>query len=93
MLRLFEVFTFMLFSYFWVSQIIVPIWRGTPAFPWFRKPGDVQHRLAEVREEQEVADLEEQIERSIVELKKHGCEVSHDLSEIRCTHASHKGEE
>jgi len=89
MLQLFEFVLFAMFSYGVFSQVIVPLWSGVPFFPWIRKPGKVQSRMAEVREEREVADMEQEIERAIAELRKSGCEVSHDLSEIRCGHASH----
>ena len=89
MLQLFEFVLFVMFSYGVLSQVIVPLWNGVPFFPWVRKPGTVQSRMAKVREEQEVASIEQEIERAIAEARKHGCEVSHDLSEIRCGHANH----
>ena len=58
---LFELITAVLLLYLGVTQLVVPLWRGTPLFPMFRKEGHLRHQLSRVDEEVVEADLEKEI--------------------------------
>lgn len=48
---------------FLTSQILVPGYKGTPLFPMFRRKTQArEYRLAELREEVELLNLDQQIE-------------------------------
>lgn len=40
-------FSLVTFSF---TQVIIPIWRGTHLFPWFRKIGQLEKEIVDVRE-------------------------------------------
>lgn len=45
-----------------ITQIVLPLWRGTPLFPLFRTERKLEAELEEAREEVVEADLRKQIE-------------------------------
>ena len=44
-----------------VTQLVVPLWRGPPVFPLFRRERKLEAELADASEEVVEADLERQI--------------------------------
>ena len=44
-----------------VTQVVLPLWQGTPLFPRFRREGRLQHELAEANENVTEAELEKDI--------------------------------
>ena len=47
--------------YLGVTQVVLPLWRGTPLFPMFRREGHLQHELTEATENVVEAQLERKI--------------------------------
>ena len=50
-----------LLLYLGITQVVLPLWRGTPLFPIFRREGRLQHELAEATENVVEADLKKKI--------------------------------
>jgi len=57
---------------FWVlvTQLIMPLWRGRPIFPFFRRSRDLENRLGEVRQAKDEAAIEREIEKEEQKLAK-----------------------
>ena len=47
--------------YLGVTQVVLPLWRGTSLLPMFRKQGRLQYELTEATEEVVEAELEKKI--------------------------------
>ena len=47
--------------YLGVTQVVLPLWRGKPLFPIFRRERRLQHDLAEATENVVEAELEKRI--------------------------------
>lgn len=71
---LFELIVSVLLLYLGVTQLVVPLWRGTPLFPVFRKETHLRQQLSQTAEKVVEADLEREI-----------AEKSHRASSIRKT--------
>lgn len=61
-LFLLEIAVLLTFFYVGVTQLVMPIWNGTPVFPFFRKTRQVEHALKEAKDEVELALTEKEIE-------------------------------
>lgn len=48
-----------------VTQVIIPLWRNTPLFPYFGRKQELMDVLKHVRGEAEEAELEEHIDYEI----------------------------
>ena len=57
-----------IFTLLMVTQVIVPLWRGTKIFPLFRKQRKLEKDLVSAREE----TLEAQIEKRTTDERKRG---------------------
>lgn len=53
-----------------VTQVVVPLWRGTPLFPILRSERKLEGELEEVHQQKIEADLQERIRRERRELLK-----------------------
>jgi len=59
-----------------VTQVAIPLFKGTPMFPFFRKSSvaeqvaDAQDELEEVAELEELSELQQEINRRKAQLKK-----------------------
>ena len=61
LVALVELVVMALLLYLGVTQVILPLWRGTPLFPMFRREGRLQHDLTEATEKVVEAELESKI--------------------------------
>ena len=53
-----------------VSQIILPLWRGTPSFPWLEPERKLTHQYHDARQQVVEAKIERDIVRTKEEKKK-----------------------
>lgn len=64
LLALTEIVVSVLVFAFFVTQVVVPIWKGTILMPFFRRTAkDLERNLAEAKEELTEAEIESEIER------------------------------
>ena len=57
------------FIFFFFTQVLVPMWKGTPYCPMFRKKRrKLENELGGVKEEKELATLEEAVVKEKAEL-------------------------
>jgi F0F1-type ATP synthase membrane subunit b/b' len=60
---LFEVVVWTALAAFIINQVIVPLWHGTPLFPFLsRKKAQVESEIVQAREDVEVAEAETLLE-------------------------------
>ncbi|MBI4779562.1 hypothetical protein HY797_03885 [Candidatus Falkowbacteria bacterium] len=58
-----------IFAIFFLTQVLVPMWKGIPYCPMFRKKRrELESELSEVKEEKEVAAIEEMVAQEKEEL-------------------------
>ena len=62
-LRVLELVGFTLLVLVAVTQLVIPLWRGTPLFPLFRREGKLEGELERARQVRLEAELRERIER------------------------------
>ena len=60
-LRVMELLVASIFLIIMWTQAFIPIWRGTPTFPLFRKVSELQKKLAEEKEATMESKLKEKI--------------------------------
>ncbi len=64
------------FILFILTQVVVPLWKGTKFFPFFRTKSlegellDAKEQMEEVRLEKDVLDMKEEISKLKVKMKK-----------------------
>ncbi|RJQ14758.1 hypothetical protein C4553_00330 [Candidatus Parcubacteria bacterium] len=56
-----------LFFYAAVTQVVIPLWKNTPLFPFFRRKRQLEVRITEARGAVEEADLEQSLKRTEAE--------------------------
>lgn len=59
-----------------VTQVVIPLWRGTPLFPILRSERKLEGELEEVRQQKIEADLQARIKRERDELEPKERETS-----------------
>lgn len=69
-LEFMEVVIAVLILIFFITQILIPLAKGTPYFPAFRKRKKLEEDLAEAREEVDKAELEIAIKKDVEQAKK-----------------------
>ena len=69
MLQVFEFFILCIFGFVLGYQVILPLWLGRPVFPYFRKTGELRHKISIVHGDKENADLQAEIDRIVAEIK------------------------
>lgn len=69
-LRLLEYAVVILFIIFAVTQILIPLLRGKPIFPLFRKKEEIKEQLIVAKDETETAKLEKELEKEREKAKK-----------------------
>ena len=57
-----EVIAWVLLGAFIAMQILTPAWRGVKLFPIFRQRAKLEEKLVELKEEEETAILEREVE-------------------------------
>lgn len=45
-----------------VTQVVIPLWRGTPLFPFFLREESLRRKLGEMRQRKLESDILDQIE-------------------------------
>lgn len=61
LLSLLEIIAIALFISLWMSQIVLPIGRGTPLFPYFRRETKLHKALQEAEQHRLERELEEEL--------------------------------
>ena len=62
-LRYVEILLIVVVIVVFATQVFIPLWRGTPLFPYFRKEGRLNARLKEDRQSAVESDLEAKLNR------------------------------
>lgn len=65
-IRIFELCLLIFFFAATVSQIIIPLWRGTQLFPFFRKEREIVNEIEEARQ----AEVERELRKKLDEIKR-----------------------
>lgn len=69
LLELLEWLVAVVFAVFFLTQVLVPMWKGTPYCPMLRRRRrELEHELTEVKEDKEVAALQNVIDKEKEEL-------------------------
>ena len=74
--RVIEIALFVMALMFVLTQIVIPAFRGTLLFPWFRREGALQADLARAKQQKRERELE--------------CDVQHEGKTVVCDEPQQK---
>ncbi len=53
-----------------VTQVVLPLWRGSQLFPFFRRERELEHELQKLKQESIETDLEREIAKTRKDIEK-----------------------